>query len=78
MDFSIPKHVHDIAHRVRQFVDTEVVPIEQELLQTGQELDHAILQDLRARAKSADLLGSDHAKRMGWDGTQYPRDRPCI
>ena len=28
MDFTIPPHVQDLTHRVRQFVDSEVIPLE--------------------------------------------------
>ena len=30
MDFTIPPHVQDIVHRVKEFVDKEVVPLESE------------------------------------------------
>ena len=50
MDFSIPKHVQDITHRVRQFVDEVVAPVEMELLQSNEELTYDRLQDLRSQA----------------------------
>jgi acyl-CoA dehydrogenase len=55
MDFSIPRHVEAIVHRVRQFVDDEVIPVETELLRTGVDLHEDILQNLRAKAKAAQL-----------------------
>lgn len=55
MDFTIPKHVQTIARRARQFLDDEVIPVESELLRTGQDLDSDILQDLRAKSKATGL-----------------------
>ena len=55
MDFTIPRHVEAIAHRARQFVDDEVIPLESELLRTGADLSVDALQDLRVKAKAAGL-----------------------
>ncbi len=55
MDFTIPRHVEAIAHRARQFVDDEVIPLESELLRTGADLSIEMLQDLRVKAKAAGL-----------------------
>ena len=52
MDFTIPKHVQEITHRVRQFIDNEVIPIETQLLQSGEDLTMATLQGLRSKAKA--------------------------
>lgn len=68
MDFSIPKHVQDIAHRVRKFVDDEVTPVEMELLQSGEELSMETLQGLRAKAKAEGLWAPTMPKDWGGMG----------
>lgn len=68
MDFTIPKHVQDITHRVRQFVDAEVVPVETQLLQTGDELTVETLQELRSKAKAAGLWAPTMPKEWGGMG----------
>jgi len=68
MEFTIPRHVQIIAHRVRQFVDDEVIPVESELLRTGRDLNKAILQDLRAKAKAAELWAPTMPKAWGGMG----------
>ena len=55
MDFSRPRHIEAIAHRVRQFVDQQVIPLESDLLRTGDDLGMNQLQGLRAAAKAAGL-----------------------
>lgn len=68
MDFSIPKHVQDITHRVRQFVDDVVAPVEMELLQSNQELTNDRLQDLRAQARAEGLWAPTMPKEWGGMG----------
>jgi len=68
MDFSIPRHVEVIAHRVRQFVDDEVIPVEAELLRSGVDLNRDILRDLRARAKAARLWAPTMPRKWGGMG----------
>lgn len=68
MDFTIPPHVEAIAHRLRQFVDDEVIPLETELLGTGADLSLAMLQDLRAKAKAARLWAPTMPKDWGGMG----------
>ncbi len=68
MDFSIPKHVQDITHRVRQFVDEVVAPVEMELLQSNEELTNDRLQDLRAQAKAEGLWAPTMSKDWGGMG----------
>ena len=68
MDFSIPRHVEAIAHRVRQFVDDEVIPVETDLLRSRVDLNRDILQDLRARAKAARLWAPTMPKKWGGMG----------
>ncbi len=68
MDFSIPRHVEAIAHRVRLFVDDEVIPVETELLRSRADLNRDILRDLRARAKAARLWAPTMPKKWGGMG----------
>ncbi|MDE2749739.1 MAG: acyl-CoA dehydrogenase family protein [Chloroflexota bacterium] len=68
MDFNIPRHVETIAHRVRQFVDDEVIPVETELLRSGVDLNRDILGDLRARAKAARLWAPTMPRKWGGMG----------
>ena len=68
MDFAIPRHIEAIAHRVRQFVDEEVIPLETQLLRNGEDLSLAMLQDLRAKAKAAQLWAPTMPKTWGGMG----------
>ena len=65
MDFTIPRHIEAIAHRVRQFVDDEVIPLETELLRSGANLSNEMLQELRAKAKAAQLWAPTMPKEWG-------------
>ncbi len=55
MDFSTPRHIEAIVHRVRQFLDQQVIPLEEALLRSGADLRMEQLQALRAGAKAAGL-----------------------
>ncbi len=55
MDFSIAPHVQDIARRVRQFIDAEVIPLEQYLDHHEDGLTPELLHSVRAKAKIAGL-----------------------
>lgn len=68
MDFSLPPHVHDIAQRMHEFVDSEVIPVEQELIRNNEELTVDMVQDLRAKAKSAGLWAPTMPKDIGGMG----------
>lgn len=68
MDFSIPAHVQDIVHRVRQFVDDEVIPLEQELIRANDELTHEQVQALRNKAKAQGLWCPTMPKDLGGMG----------
>lgn len=67
-DFTIPQRIQDITHRMRQFVDGEVLPIEKELIQNRQEISMEQLQDLRAKAKAAGLWCPTMPKALGGMG----------
>ncbi|MCY4464753.1 MAG: acyl-CoA dehydrogenase family protein [Chloroflexi bacterium] len=68
MDFSRPRHIEAIVHRVRQFVDQQLIPLETDLLRTGDDLDMDKLQDLRAAAKAAGLWAPAMPKVWGGMG----------
>ena len=68
MEFEIPRHVNLIAQRARQFVDNEVIPVESELLRTGAPLTHDTLQELRSKAKAANLWAPTMPKEWGGMG----------
>ena len=68
MDFTIPRHVEAIAHRVRRFVEMEVIPLETDLLRTGCDLNADMLQDLRVKAKAAQLWAPTMPKEWGGMG----------
>ncbi len=68
MEFTLPRHVEAIAHRVRQFVDAEVIPLETELLRTSTNLSVEMLQDLRIKAKAAKLWAPTMPKAWGGMG----------
>lgn len=68
MDFSTPRHIEAIVHRVRQFVDQQVIPLETELLRTGEDLRMDHLQDLRAAAKAAGLWAPTMPSEWGGMG----------
>lgn len=55
MDFSIPDPIQDLTRRVRQFVDTEVIPLEAYLNQHEDGLTPELLASVRAKAKQAGL-----------------------
>lgn len=68
MDFSKPRHIEAIVHRVRQFVDAQVIPLETDLLRTGADLSMDQLQDLRAAAKAAGLWAPTMPSEWGGMG----------
>lgn len=68
MDFTIPAHVQDIAHRVRDFVDSEVVPVEASVIREQREVTMDEIRELRAKAKSAGLWAPTMPKSLGGMG----------
>lgn len=77
MDFSIPQHVQEIAHRVRQFVDDEVLPVEREVLH-GKELTKADVFALRAKARAAGLYAPTMPKDLGGMGLTLQEWSPVL
>lgn len=78
MDFAIPRHVQAIARRVRQFVDEEVIPVESELLRSGEALCIDRLQGLRSRAKAAGLWAPTMPKEWGGMGLDIQEIAPVF
>lgn len=68
MDFSMPRQIEAIVHRVRQFVDEQVIPLETDLLRTGADLSMDQLQDLRAATKAAGLWAPTMPSEWGGMG----------
>ena len=68
MDFSTPRYIEAIVRRVRSFVDEQVIPLETELLRSGEDLQLAQLQDMRAAAKAAGLWAPTMPKDWGGMG----------
>ncbi len=55
MDFSIPESIQTLTERVRRFIDSEVIPLEQYLDSHEDGLTSEMLQAVRAKAKQAGL-----------------------
>jgi acyl-CoA dehydrogenase len=78
MDFSYPSHVLDIVHRVKQFVDKEVIPLEQRLMKTGDELTVDEVMALRAKAKAEGLFAPTMLKPLGGMGLNILEFTPVL
>jgi acyl-CoA dehydrogenase len=65
MDFSIPDKIQDLTRRVRQFVDTEVIPLEAYLDQHEDGLTPELLNSVRAKAKLAGLWCPQLSQELG-------------
>jgi acyl-CoA dehydrogenase len=78
MDFSYPSHVLDIVHRVKQFVDKEVIPLEQRLMKTGDELSFEQVMALRAKAKAEGLFAPTMPKHLGGMGLNILEFTPVL
>ena len=68
MDFSIPNHVQQIAERVRQFVDTHVVPVEQDVIREQREVTRAEIDALRQQARRDGLWAPTMPVELGGMG----------
>ncbi|MBE2184056.1 MAG: acyl-CoA dehydrogenase family protein [Anaerolineae bacterium] len=66
MDFSHPPHVSEIAHRVRRFVDEEVIPLED--FKSSGSISDAALRNLRQKAKAAGLWAPQLPPDLGGMG----------
>ncbi|NWF68465.1 MAG: acyl-CoA dehydrogenase family protein [Chloroflexi bacterium] len=77
MDFSYAPHVLDIARRVRQFVDTEVLPVEKAAL-AADELTQEMLQALRQKARAAGLWAPTMPTSLGGLGLTLEEWPPVL
>ncbi|MDX2163577.1 MAG: acyl-CoA dehydrogenase family protein [bacterium] len=64
MNFSIPIHVQEIARRVRQFIDSEVLPLEKAAL-AGQHVTAEAMRAVQAKAKAAGLWSPQLPPELG-------------
>ncbi|GIK67602.1 MAG: acyl-CoA dehydrogenase [Armatimonadetes bacterium] len=65
MDFTYPPHVQDLVHRVRAFIETEVIPLEAHAHEHRDGLHPNTLRELRNRAKSAGVYLPQLAPEYG-------------
>lgn len=65
MDFTISDRAQDIARRVRQFVDSEVVPLESYSLNHEDGITPELLMSLRAKARRAGLWAPQLPPELG-------------
>ncbi|MCY3575605.1 MAG: acyl-CoA dehydrogenase family protein [Chloroflexi bacterium] len=68
MDFNPTRPVEAIVHRIRQFLDDYVIPLETDLLRSGADLRMEQLQELRAGAKAAGLWAPTMPSEWGGMG----------
>ena len=68
MDFTISERVQEIVGRVRQFVDDEVIPLEQQANTHHDGLPPGVLKEVRQRAKDAGLWGPQLPTALGGMG----------
>ena len=78
MDFERPAHIKDIVHRVRQFLDDEVIPVETELRTLNEELTTDVLMDLRQKAKNAKIWAPTMPKDLGGLGLNIMEFAPVL
>ena len=78
MNFAMPRHIAVIAHRVRQFVDEEVIPLESELLRSGAAPSVDMVRELRRKAKAARLWAPTMPKPWGGMGLDIEEIAPVF
>lgn len=78
MDFAIPEHIQNIVHRVRQFIDDDVIPVETELRKSGRDASVEDIQALRAKAKAADIWAPTMPKELGGMGLNIVEFNPIL
>jgi acyl-CoA dehydrogenase len=79
MDFSYPDHIQQIVRRVRQFVESEVIPLEPHIhdpRMDGLSLDD--LHELRQKAKAAGLWAPSMPPEMGGMGLSLTEMAPVF
>ena len=71
MSFEVPEHVRPIRERVRQFIETEVYPVESLLDERGSEASGKAMRGLMARAKELGLWALGHPVEIGGQGLPF-------
>jgi len=71
MSFEVPEHVQPIRERVRQFIETEVIPLESVLDERGSQASNQAMQGLMAKAKQQGLWALGHPKEIGGQGLPF-------
>ncbi|MDX1994592.1 MAG: acyl-CoA dehydrogenase family protein [bacterium] len=78
MDFTTPPHVQDVVRRVREFLDSEVIPVETHLRQSGEDLTVEIVQQLRAKARAAGIWAPTMPRELGGLGMTITEFTPVL
>ena len=78
MEFEHPQHVKDFVARTRDFMESEVIPVETELRETATALTVEILQGIRAKAKNAGLWCPTMPKEIGGTGLNIQEFSPVL
>ena len=65
MDFSMPEPIQNLTQRIRQFVDTEVIPLEKVVNQHEDGLTPELLASVRAKAKLAGIWAPQLPTELG-------------
>lgn len=65
MDFSISPHIQDLAHRVKTFVEREVIPLETEQQRTNAPITIEQIQELRQKARSEGIFAPTMSPDLG-------------
>jgi acyl-CoA dehydrogenase len=68
MDFDPPPSVRPILAAIRELLETQVMPIEQQIMETGFAESDAVLAGLRAKVRAAGLWGPQIPKDLGGMG----------
>ncbi|MEO1286814.1 MAG: acyl-CoA dehydrogenase family protein, partial [Chloroflexota bacterium] len=78
MDFTVPEHVTRIVHRVEQFIEREVIPIERVVLQEQREVTMDEIQSLRQKAKAEGIWAPTMPKDLGGLGLNISEFTPVL
>ncbi|MCK6579728.1 MAG: acyl-CoA dehydrogenase family protein [Anaerolineae bacterium] len=65
MDFSLPPHIEALTARVRQFIETEVIPLESQMHENPDGIPAEALAELRTKAKAAGVFAPQLPVELG-------------
>ena len=71
MSFEVPENVQPIRERVRQFIESEVYPVESVLEDRGSQASREAMQALMDKAKQQGLWALGHPKEIGGQGLPF-------